>query len=329
MISSAFLPGRFVRGHAVRFVAGIGVGLTLVLGSVVVYFAAHGALEVFLHTLFVTPLRFMAEGERAGLDRLAVSTKWFLGQYAPVLAVAVLATGCRLRERRDPFVVALSLACLASIAALLAQRLSWWPYHFLLPGTLAGVLAAYAWPALVGTVRDRLNSPLSAREQTALAAFAGVLFLEPGGAGGYQFLRLAQCQMGVTADGRRTFRESTGSAYREALAETAWLGGSDAKAGPIFVCGDPLFYWLSARKPATRISGWSLEIYPREIRLALAEEVRRVEPVYVYVASQPHGYDTLVRERYPELSHFLATHYTPVRATRSGIWYMRRTRSVH
>lgn len=324
-----YLLVEFVRARprklsaAVQFAGGIGVGLLLVLGSAVGYFAAHGLLAELFHTVFELPPKFLAEGQTADLDRLAVSVKWFLGQYAAVLAMAVLGAGCLLRAGRDPFTAALVLAFVASVGALLAQRLSWWPYHFLLPGTLAGVVAAYGWPAVADTVRGLLARPLSVRERTALGVAVGVLLLEPLGVGGYQFLRLAGHGMGGTAENRRTYRESVGTAYREALAETAWLNGSDAEAGPIFVCGDPLFYWLSGRNPAVRISGWSLEIYPREVRLALADEVRRAAPVLVYVSTLPHGYDRVVRDRYPELAHLLATEYAPLRTTRLGVWYGR------
>jgi len=64
--------------------------------------------------------------------------------------------------------------------------------------------------------------------------------------------------------------------------------------------------------PAVRISGWSLEIYPREVRLALADEVRRAAPVLVDVSTLPQGYDRVVRDRYPEPAHLLATEYVPL-----------------
>lgn len=304
---------------ALTFAAGIAGGLAAVLSAAVAHFAAHDSLGVLIRTVFELPPQFLAEGDRAGLDRLAVSAKWFLGQFTPVLVASVLGVG--LRTRRDPFVVALVLVLAASVAALLVQRLSWWPYHFLLPGALAGVLAAYRWPAVLDSARGLLNRSLAFRERFAIVAAVGVLWLEPLGAGGYQFARLAGQGMGLSGEHRRAFRESLGTAYREALDETAWL--RDAEPGPVFVCGDPLFYWLSGRKPAARISGWSLEIYPRAVRSELADEVRPARPNYVYVSTHPHGYDRLLRDRYPELVRLLETDYVPVRGNRLGVWYAR------
>ena len=324
-----YLLAVYIRGRpaklpaALLFIVGIAAGLLLVLGPAIGYFAMKGVSDVLVRTLFELPPRFLAEGDRAGPDRLAISIKWFLGQYAPVLAAAVLAVGCRLGSRRDPFVVATMIAFAASLAALLAQRLSWWSYHFLLPGTLAGVIAAYCWPAVVEAVRTRLGRPLTLRERALLTVSALLLLSESLGAGVYQTLRLAGHGMGITAASRKAFRESTGESYTDARAETAWLGEPGAQPGPIYVCGDPLFYWLSARKPAVPISGWSLEVYPSEIRAALAEEIRSAAPVYVFVSSQPYRYDILLRDRYPEVSQLLKSDYRPLSTTRQGIWYER------
>ena len=326
-----YLAVEFVRtrGHRLKslltFVAGLTLGLSLALGPAVGYFAAHGMLEEAARTLFVMPPRFLAEGERAGIDRLAESTRWFLGQYAPVLAAAVLATACQLRVRRDPVAIALGLALLASFGVLLAQRLSWWSYHFVLPGTLAGALAAYGLPAVSRAITDRLGRVPSVGERAVVAVAAGVLFLEPAGGLVYQALKLTGHDFGVTARGRREFREATGTAYRLALTETAWLAEPGVEPGPILVCGDPLFYWLSGRKPAAKISGWSLQMYPDEVRRELATRVKDTSPAYVYVAARPEGYDELIARRYPDLSAVLKAEYVSVRRSVNGVWYARVT----
>ena len=325
-----YLAIEFVRGRGRRvkslltFAAGLALGLSIALGPAAGYFATHGQLGEAARTLFVMPPRFLAEGERAGIDRLAESTRWFLGQYAPVVAAAVLATACRLGDRRDPVVIALGLALVASLGVLLAQRLSWWSYHFVLPGTLAGTLAAYGWPTVSRAVVNRLGRIPSAGERAVAALAAGVLFLEPAGGFVYQTLKLTGHDFGVTARGRREFREATGTAYRLALSETAWLAEPGVEPGPILVCGDPLFYWLSGRQPAAKISGWSLQMYPDEVRRELAARFRGAPPAYVYVATRPEAYDELVVRRYPDLSAVLTEDYTPIRRSANGVWYARR-----
>jgi hypothetical protein len=145
-----------------------------------------------------------------------------------------------------------------------------------------------------------------------------VLLLEPFGGGAFQCVKLAGHDFGLTAGDRKSFRLATGSAYAESLAETEWLAQPDAEPGPICVIGDPLFYWHSGRKPAVRISGWSLEMYPREIRIELAEEVARTRPVYLFVST---GYQPLLRERYPDLQASIETKYMRIRHSTVGDWY--------
>ena len=148
-----------------------------------------------------------------------------------------------------------------------------------------------------------------------------MLLLEPLGGAAFQTAKLAGHDMGLTAEGRRSFRLSTGAAYAESLSETEWLAQPDAESGPIFVCGDPLFYFHSGRKPAVRISGWSLEMYPREIRRELAEEVGRAKPVFIFVSV---GYRPLLTARYPEFDAIVSDEYVPIRHSAVGIWYRRR-----
>jgi hypothetical protein len=303
---------------ALEYCGGIGIGLLLVLGPVAGYFAAHDSLGELLRTLFVLPPRFLAEGDRAGIERLALSEKWFLGQYAVAVAAALLAIFCRSRAERDPLLPALAILFVASCGIIVAQRLSWWSYHFVLPGGLAGAIAAYGWAGTVRAVSERLNRPLTEREVAALIAVAGVLLLEPLGGAVFQYAKLAGHNMGTTDRGRRSFRLATGGAYSESFAETEWLARADSEPGPICVCGDPLFYWHSGRKPAVRISGWSLEMYPEEIRRAFADELERAKPVYLFVST---GYQPLIRERYPELQAILDAHYIRIRHSAVGDWY--------
>lgn len=308
-----------LRRHGLRsvltFVAGLIGGCAAVVGAAVGVFAAQGTLPDVIHTLFELPPQFLAEGYKPGFDRLAVSVRWFLGLYSPVLAAAVLGGACRWREARDPFVPASAVLIAVSAGLVVVQRLSWWPYHLLLVGTPAAVLAAYGWPAV-----GRL---LIGRERAALAVAASFLFLPHAAIFGYQYLRLAKHRFGLTAADRQAVRAEAPS-YREAAVEAAFLAEPGAKPGPILVCGDPLIHWLSGRPPATAINGWSMELYPAVVRDRLAEQVRQAKPVYVYVERKRYGYDGLIREKYPTLAAILAADYAPVRDTGAGTWYERR-----
>jgi hypothetical protein len=309
---------------SLRAAAGLVVGVGLVVGAVAASFAANGALGDLTRTLFELPPRFLEEGPRAGVNRLTTSVQWFVGLAAPVLALALLGGVARWRQARDPLVVALGLLFVASCGVILVQRWSWWQYHFLLLVAPVGVLAGYGWEAVARAIRERLTRSPTGREQVALTLAGALAFAPALGVGAYQYLWLVRHRMGLTAEDRAEGRAEMGRAYQVARKETDWLRAPGARPGPIYVCGDPLFYWLSGRSPAVRTSGWSLELYPAVVRNAVTEELRAARPVYVFVAREPFGYDQLLRDTYPELCDILAREYERKSESPDGVWYERR-----
>ena len=296
-------------------------GMALALAPAIRYFTVHGAGEIAWKTAFEYPRLFLAEGNRAGVSRLALSAKWFLNEYSFVGATAVLGYFASRRAMRDPCVAALALFFPAAIGIILIQRTSWWSYHFLLVGIPASALAAYSWPALAANVRTALNRPLHFRERAALGLAAIILcspWLAPGA---FAYIHVASHGFGLTASNRRASRESLGTAYEQARSETAWLHEPGSRPGPIFVAGNPSFYVFADRRPATAIHGWSLELYPQTIRDDLTAQLKSAEPVYIYVNRDPDKIDDLLRERYPELVAWMAEKYEVVRQTRDGVWY--------
>ena len=313
-------------GHGGVRTAALGAGMllagtALALAPAIRYFAAHDAWNSAWTTLVEYPRLFLAEGNRAGVSRLALSAKWFLDEYSFVGATAVLGAFASLRGTRDPCVAALALFFPAAIGIILVQRASWWSYHFLLLGIPASALAAYTWPALAASVRSALNRPLHFRERGALALAAIVLcspWLAPGA---FAYFHIASHGFGLTPAHRRASRESLGTAYEQARSETAWLREPGSEPGPIFVAGNPSFYAFADRRPATAIHGWSLELYPRTIRDDLTAQLKSAEPVYIYVNRDPDKIDDLLRERYPAVVAWMAEKYVVVRRTRDGVWY--------
>lgn len=303
------------RRAAGRWAAAVLLGVAVVLSAVAGYFAAHGAFEPFVAAVFVDSRRMLAEAEPAGFDRLANTVRWGLELYAGVAAAAVFGSVCRLRQTRDPFVVALILVIVASFGVLLVQRWSWWSYHILLPAVPTCVLAAYTGPA----VWDRVRPYISRVERAALLVCVPLALAPIGGHGANAYLRLLRHGGGLTADGRAAARRAAGQAYRDADDAAAGL----TRPGPIFVAGDPLIYLRADRRPCVAVNGWALELYDRDLRVRLAEQLREVRPAAIFVAGPPHGYDRLVRNRYPELQALLNAEYAPAARLACGTWYDR------
>ncbi|QEL13732.1 hypothetical protein [Limnoglobus roseus] len=310
---------------AAEWVAFLALGVAAVLGAVCGYFAAHDALTPMLRTLFVDSRGMRAAAEPAGFDRLAGTVRWGMELYSAVFAAVVLGSWCRLRQGRDPFVVALWLVIGASASVILVQTWSWWTYHVLLPGVPTCVLAAYTWPA----IWQRVSPHLTRREGVVLLACVLLALAPTCGHGANAYLRLLRHGGGFSAAGRAAARFAAGQAYREARELAAWATRPDAPTGAILVIGDPLVYWEATRRPAVAISGWSVELYHQELRNRLIEQVRRAKPVAVFVAGSPHGYDRLVQNRYPELQQILDTEYAAVERHDRGTWYQLREPAPH
>lgn len=293
-------------GATLKFAGGLSIGILAVTGSAVAYFAVHGAIGTALQTLFVDSRSMLAAADLAGFDRLANSVRWEVELYSAAFAIALVGSWKILRRKGDPFVVALAFVILASVGVVGVQRWSWWSYHGLLVGLPACTLAGYAWPAIC----LRVDRHTTRGERAVLTVGFLMLFLPAFGHGANAYRRLA--------DGRAAARESAGQAYREAREIARWL---DGRPGEIYVCGDPLVYWLAGRRPAVPISGWSLELYHPAKRAELARQLRDARPVAIFVASAPHGYDRILKNRYPELQTFIETEYIPSERTDRGTWF--------
>ncbi len=291
------------------------VGLAVPVGAAVGYFAAHGTLGEAGWTLFVAPRQMMAEVPPAGLDRLLTSLKWFAGVFAGPAAAAVVGVSGRW-PARDPFLPAWLAALTAAGAVVLVQRLSWWPYHGMLPGGMLAVLAGYTLPA-VRAACDGLRLPRRVEVVAVVAGLAPLML-----AGGVATVHAAGHRFGLTAADRVAARLSYGTTYREAAAEAEWLAAPGRKPGAILVGGDPLVHRFSGRRPAVRALGRSLELWPAAVRAGVEADVRGRRPAYVFL-SRPYGYVQLVADRYPGLAAQLASDYRPVRDTWYGVWYER------
>ncbi len=302
------------------------VGVLLVIAPTVAYFAAHGMFDTLVRTLFVFPRQFLDEGERASPQRLAISVRWFLEQYSPVLALAILGIATALRNRNDRILNGFLLLFVASTSVILLQSLSWWSYHFMLLGGISSVTAAYGWPAICEEVRNRIRSGITRGERVTIVIIAIALCLPALTSGAYPILQLTSHRFGLTAADREACRDDIGQAYREAKIEAAWVCQPNRLPGPIYVCGDPLIYWFADRRPAVPISGWSLEMYPRVVRNELVDSIQQQRPVYIFLSCGSQGYESLIHEKYPELALILETQYKLSQVRPTGKWYTLRAR---
>lgn len=299
----------------------IGLGAVAPLAITCADFAAHDALGDYLWTTFEAPTLILNEAEPVSANRLVVLARWSTATLAGPTALALVAVACSLRHGRDPVTVSLVVLLMLSVPAILAQRLSWWTYHAMLPAGLLAALGGYGLPAISAMLRERLLGGESVRETLVLAAaflFASAPLIA---AGGYQWLVGAKHRFGLTTADRAIARASQGHAYEFAQSEADWLRQPERKSGCIFVAGDPLISFLADRRLGIGVPGWALEMWPAAIGRRMAEQVRDRRPAYVYVCRKEDDYETLIRRKYPELQAVLDTDYVVAKQDARGVWY--------
>ena len=106
--------------------------------------------------------------------------------------------------------------------------------------------------------------------------------------------------------------------YESVKKEIAFLLEDNSQSGEIYVCGNPLYYYLSGRGQATTLNGWAMEFFLPSQWLQLIQEVETLRPPYVFVDTY---YQNLIKSRSPDFQQLLQTHFIPFKKSKEGIWY--------
>lgn len=279
---------------------------TLALASSLIPWLIAGELDILRRTYFDTPTQMLAELPRPSIDRLVDAAKWFGTRYGPLLALAAIGSLRLWHDGKREWMLFLFAWCLTSLIVIVAQRFSWWSYHFMLLALPVGLLAAEGCSACITRGKTLGKVLLLAVFMPMIAAV--VLKWVP-------IIRESFC-LTPTDRAAMLLHEEV---YRKAKEETSFLRDGTSRPGSIFVAGEPIFYRYAGRTQATAIHGWSLELYPAEIRLLLVKQLIHAEPAYIFIDRV--YYKKLIEEWYPELVELLRTQYRILRVSDTGTWY--------
>lgn len=292
-------------------------GGVLVVGMIAAWFATQGALDELVWAAFVFPLT--ASGDEAPLGRLAGSAIWYAIAAAPWLVLAA-AFWVRWRGRRDEWLTIQLIGWVASaVPLILAQRYSWWDYHFTLFIVPVGLLAIRAADGLLNAVRDAWRPVATAVLALVLFATPPIVVLTRLAVDGF-----AQLTILTAVDDQARLREhqrAMSDKYDEVLTEVAALDARGAQPGPIYVFGDPLRIVLWGREQAVSLSPWMWEYVARPQWAALHDELAEARPVYLYLGDSERRY---VQAGSPETLAWIDANYDPLGIGETGMWYERR-----
>jgi hypothetical protein len=311
-------PGAALRDRVLMGVVGAGA----VTAAVAAWFWNRGALWALVESTITFPAEAWWELGTERHARLGTSVRWFLGSVVPFVTLTLLSVvGWRGARRELPTLQLMAWGVSGGLAVLL-EHYAWWPFDMLVLVVPVGLLAvrgvdgaARRLAAAAG--RYRWAGPLS-RVFPALALVAFVPALRHWWDKAGPVLHAARSD---EPDWMEGYRRSFYGPYDYTHRRMGFLHRPDALPGAIYVIGDPLYQLRSGRPQAIPVNGWALETLGDERIRAVAEQLQRAAPAYVFVESR---YQADVMRRAPTLPDWLARHYEPVAHDEKGTWHRRR-----
>lgn len=313
------------------------IGVIVPLLAVALYFAMHNALSIVGYTYFEYPAQ--AVKAFAGEDRLPVlkqGLRWFVTTFSPLLALIfvwglIVLKDVKVQNKHfvdellfklrqvDLLTVNLILWVFAGLAVILVQNLSWWEYHYLLLLVPLGILAMKGIEAIwEQTVRisSFFTKPLG---QAVFVVCLLVIFIPILRLPMRKFKRDYFDRMGTPTEHLWVPHGDMDEQYRQIQGEVTFLSEPSSLQGKIFVCAQPLYYYLSKRSPALASNGWMPEFFLPDQWNQLSEELA-LKPLPAYIIIE-HYCGNLIDRKSPETRRILKEKYRLRNASDNTDWY--------
>jgi hypothetical protein len=303
---------------AARDATALTTGFVAPLLPLFAYFVHERLLSTMWWTYVVYPQKLVRSIDPPTLSRLLDGVGYFAKSFAGlvvlvVAAIAMRARGERLRLRsHDPFAIGIVLWLVVGLLSILMQNQ--WGYQFMLLVVPLGVLGALALDRLVGEWRSGTNR--AALRVVAVAVI--VLAVSPALTLSRSFTALARHRFAVTQADRNRFEDEVGGDYATARLAADWVRAPGRAPGPIHVEGNALIQYLSGRRAALRVHGWSPHQSDAKLWRSTQDDLQRQRPVYLFVDALSQR---IMAERSPTTLTEIAALYCAAATIGDGTWY--------
>lgn len=302
-----------VAGEAVSLAV---LGATVPIGLLVALLNRWGVLDIALETAFVYPFRYL-DVPVAPVERLLIGFRWLALGYGPMLVAAAWVVWQSWRVTKDRLIGLLATWSVFGLVLHLLQYTTWWGYHLHVATFPVGILAVVAIDQFserrVTQADTGRGSPRLLLAGIAVMLIPSVVFLVSRSA------TLVADGLALNPTQRLDFQTTfSNGSYGQIAADVEFLKSRGARPGPIFVIGDPLYYWLGERGQAIVQSGWTLEYYFPDQWRSMAEEVDSALPVYVFVSDD---YEGVIDLHGSEFAAVLAERYQFLQQSETGTWF--------
>jgi hypothetical protein len=229
-----------------------------------------------------------------------------------------------LSRRKEMLTVYLASWFVFGAAVILVQRVSWHQYHYMLLCVPAGLLGVKGIEVLWQEFKEPEPGTIWYRQRNRVLVLGLALLFSPLiGSLLIKSFVLARYRFAIHQEERRAYQGDRylypDSFYPSTIAETEFLSHASALSGDIAVVGNPMFYLLSGRHPATGYNAGFENFLPEQWK-AWGDELTKTPPPYIFIANS-QGYRELVEQAAPQTAEFIRRRYVVLRTSDTGTWY--------
>ena len=311
------------RGRAATAAGWIALGAALPPALALASFAARGALGVAWWTWTAFPLGVLGELPGLPVHALHDTLHWLVDRWAALIGFALLGGWSAARRAGDVLGRGLLAWLAAGVVVVLGQRWSGYQYHAFLLLVPLGLLAARGLEQLALAAAPALEAGPRARG-ALLATACAVCLADPLLDAPLGFAFFVHDGAGLDPARREAAleRRSRGGAYAYYQQITDFLHDPGSAAGPIYVFGNPLAYWLSGRPPAARWPG-GMSVLDAAAWREVAARLDAGAAAYVLIEDPAAGMLEAHRPATAPVIAALERRYRRLGRVRSGTWYAR------
>lgn len=339
LFDSILRKKRRVLSGFVQICTPIFLGVLAPIAVFLLYCVWHGILGLVCWTYFEYPLD-MSETLDFSIKNQIPALRFLIKGFSPVIAFGLFGVYDFFRGRRDLLTVNLVLWMIVGLGLVFMQGLGWTYYYFLLVVPL-GILCARGLDALWQMLLSGEPEGVSRKHSIALILVVVLLFSPTLEVLAFKGRELARYGFALSKEDRLRYQYGLYGLYSDIDAEVSVLSGPESVPGPIYVFGDPLFYYLSKRDVAIRIPIWPF-LLPEQLE-EVVRDLERASPPYVFVGDKfidreedprphrPGAADDAGVAALPYLASYmretqriLSEKYTPLHESAVGTWYVLR-----
>ena len=289
------------------------VGAAAVTAAIAVRFMLEGTFDLFWWTTIHYPLAALGAAPLAPTARLFGSIWWLtvaIMPLAPLIVVALVQGRHLFRGSVTPLTLLVLVWLAVGFVLIVAQRFSWWTYHFELLLWPLGLTAG------IGAARLASRRPPVPGWWPGPRAIVAAAIVLLGVQTAFAVRNMANPNWPIRSELRQSL--ATAAQVQTQFART--LAGPSCGTG--YVIGDPRLLVASGLRQAIATSGmsWWGAFLPAQMK-RLPTQLAWTTPDYLYVSDDIREH---LQQQLPELSQFLSQHYRPVLTDATeGVWWQR------